>query len=223
VILGFDTATAATTVALLDGERVAAEARHDPEPVDRPGHASELLALIDAAMARAGAGWEDLDRIVAGVGPGSFTGLRIGVATARALAQSRETLALAGVSSLAILAAGLREVHPGRPVTAVIDARRGEVFAADFAADGTALSAPEAIAPGELAKRLPGRLAGGDGSVRFRAELEAGGAEIPPSDSPLHRVSAAHACRLGATVEPVAPGYLLPLYVRRPDAELRKP
>jgi tRNA threonylcarbamoyladenosine biosynthesis protein TsaB len=223
VILGFDTATAATTVAWLGSDGAASEARHDPEEGERPRHGSELLGLIDRVMGLAGSGWDDVDRLVVGLGPGSFTGLRIGVATARALAQARGITAVSGVSTLAALAAGVSEAYPGRPVTAVIDARRGEVFAAAFGPGGDPLGVPEALAPEVLATRLAGTLAAGDGSVRFRAELEAGGADIPPEDSPVHRVSAIHVCRLGAEAQPVPPDALLPHYIRAPDAEMRKP
>lgn len=219
MILGLDTATPATTVALLGAGGEVHEARHDPRPGERPGHGTRLLALIDAVMAEAGAEWAEVETIATGIGPGLFTGLRIGVSTARALGQAR-ALPLAGVSSLAALAAGAREALL-RPVTAVIDARRGEVFAVAFDAAGRALGEPAAVRPSELARRLSGALAVGDGSVRFREELEAGGAEIPADDSPLHRLSAVHVCRLGAEAEPVGPDGLLPSYVRAPDAELR--
>jgi tRNA threonylcarbamoyladenosine biosynthesis protein TsaB len=171
-------------------------------------------------MGEAGATWPDLERIGAGVGPGSFTGLRIGIATARALGQAHG-LALAPVSSLAALAQGAREAL-GRPVTAVLDARRGEVYALAFDAGGRPLGEAEALAPEALATRLAGALAVGDGSLRFREQLEAAGAEIPAGDSQLHRLSAVHVCRLAAEVEPVAPEGLLPHYVRAPDAEQRR-
>jgi tRNA threonylcarbamoyladenosine biosynthesis protein TsaB len=210
VILGLDTATPATAVAVWAPDGAAVERRDDPAPGERPGHASRLLALVDEVVDD----WGAIARIAVGVGPGGFTGLRIGVATARALAQARD-LPLVGVSSLAALAAGAS--HDG-PVVAVIDARRGEVFAAS---PGT--FEPVALAPDALAARIaPGSLAVGDGAVRFRAELERAGAAVPADDSPLHRVSALEVCRLGAAGEPADRDALLPDYRREPDAKPRQ-
>src|SRR5918997_3507019 len=124
MILGLDTATAATAAAVWAPGGPAAEARDDPEPGARPAHATRLLALVEEALERAGAGWEELERIAVGVGPGGFTGLRHGIATARALAQGRG-LPLTGVSSLEALARGAA-AEAGAPdalVLAVIDAR----------------------------------------------------------------------------------------------------
>ncbi len=217
--LGLDTATAATAAAVLLPDGRSAEARDDPAPDDRPSHASRVLALIEQALADVGATWEDVGRIAVGVGPGGFTGLRIGVATARALAQGRG-LPLVGVGSLHALAAGA----PARDeVAAVIDARRGEVFAAVWRTGELALE-PCAITPGDLAARLgPGALAVGDGAVRFRAELEGAGASVPADGSPEHRVSAIQVCRLGARAQPADRGRLLPDYRREPDAKPSSP
>jgi len=218
VILGMDTATAATAVAVWAPE-VAVERRDDPPDGARPAHASRLLALIEEAFSEAGVAWESIDRIAVGVGPGGFTGLRIGIATARALAQARD-LPLVGVSSLAALCEGSDPQHEGsdpQRVVGVIDARRGEVFAASPGA-----FEPVALAPAALAERIvPGSLAVGDGAVRFREELERAGAIVPVDHSPLHRVSAAQICRLGADVEPGDRDALLPDYRREPDAKPR--
>jgi tRNA threonylcarbamoyladenosine biosynthesis protein TsaB len=209
VILGMDTATPSTAVAVWAPDGPAAERRHDPAPGERPGHAARLLALVNELVAD----WSEIDRIAIGIGPGGFTGLRIGIATARALAQARD-LPLVGVSSLAALAAP----HDGR-VVAVIDARRGEVFAASPGA-----FEPVALAPAALAARIePGSLAVGDGAVRFRVELERAGATVPADDSPLHRVSALEVCRLGAAGDPADRDALLPDYRREPDAKPRHP
>jgi tRNA threonylcarbamoyladenosine biosynthesis protein TsaB len=203
VILGLDTATPSTAVALL-GDGVAIERRDDPPPGTRPNHTSRLLTLVEEVLE--GRGWSVVTRIAVGVGPGGFTGLRIGVATARALAQAND-IPLVGVSSLAALAAG-------RPVVAVIDARRGEVFAA-----GPGFG-PQAITPAALAARIePGSLAVGDGAVRFREELERAGAAVPVGESPFHRVSALQICRLGAERDPGDRDALLPDYRREPDAK----
>ena len=225
MILGIDTSTAATAAAVWAPDGPAFEARHDPVEGERPGHAGRLLELVEAALDGAGAGWEDVERIAVGVGPGGFTGLRHGIATARALAQGRG-LPLAGVSSLEALARGARaEALAGagdRAVLAVIDARRGEVFAAAWQGAERLLE-PVAIDPGELAAslgagRLAGPLAAGDGAVRFREQLERAGALVPDDRSPAHRVSALEVCRLGAAGEGIDRDRLVPDYRREPDA-----
>ena len=134
-ILGFDTATRATAVALFAPDGLALEARDDPPPGERPRHTTRLLPLIVELLDAAGLGWDDLERVAVGVGPGTFTGLRIGIATARGLAVARG-LPLVGVSTLESLAlGGIDAVTQGRigadvdAVAAVLDARRGEVFA----------------------------------------------------------------------------------------------
>jgi tRNA threonylcarbamoyladenosine biosynthesis protein TsaB len=217
VILGLDTATPATAVAVWAPDGPAVERRDDPPLGQRPGHAGRLLILVEEALDAAGAGWADVERIGVGVGPGGFTGLRLGVATARALSQSRD-LPLVGVSSLRALYEGVRGEHAG-PVFAVIDARRGEVFAAGWL-DGEPLLEPVAIAPAELAVRIPpGAVAVGDGSVRFRSELERAGADVPADGSAAHRVRALEVCRLAARGAPTDRDELLPDYRREPDAK----
>ena len=224
MILGLDTSTAATAAAVWAPDGPAFEARHDPAEGERPGHAGRLLALVEAALDGAGAGWDDVERIAVGVGPGGFTGLRHGIATARALAQGRG-LPLAGVSSLEALARGAARLAGDRPVLAVIDARRGEVFAAAWQGAERQLY-PIAIDPAELAAslgagRLAGPLAAGDGAVRFREQLERAGALVPEDRSPAHRVSALQVCRLGAVGEGTDRDRLLPDYRREPDAKPR--
>jgi tRNA threonylcarbamoyladenosine biosynthesis protein TsaB len=234
VILGFDTATAATAVAVWAPGGPAVERRDDPAPGERPNHAGRLLVLIEEALAAAGVGWDRVERIAVGVGPGGFTGLRLGIATARALSQARN-LPVAGVSSLEALAAGAAGEAPGAadaigragdeargPIVAVIDARRGEVFAAGFGSHPPSFG-PAALPPADLAARIaPGSLAVGDGAVRFRDELERAGAVVPVDGSELHRVSALQVCRLGAALEPGDRDALLPDYRREPDAKPRQ-
>jgi len=211
VILGLDTATPSTAVALWAPGGPSAERRDDPVPGDRPSHAARLLALVEEILQ---GDWAQVERIAVGIGPGGFTGLRIGIATARALAQARD-LPLVGVSSLAALAAAAAGEPP---VVAVIDARRGEVFAAS-----PGVFEPLALAPEALAARIePGSLAVGDGAVRFRSELERAGAVVPADGSSLHRVSALEVCRLGAAGEPADRDALLPDYRREPDAKPRQ-
>jgi tRNA threonylcarbamoyladenosine biosynthesis protein TsaB len=219
-ILGFDTSTSELSVAITSGPAVLAEHEAGPDERGRPRHATALLAAVEAALAEAG-GWERIGRLAVGVGPGTFTGLRIGVATARALAQARG-LGLAGVSSLAALAAGAEDAEPDRPRLAVIDAKRGEAFAALYDATGGEIWPAWVGSPAELAERvgdLPAPpLAVGDGSVRFRNELESAGATVPEDGDPAHRLRARHLCRLAAEAPDARD--IEPDYLRRPDAEL---
>ena len=241
-ILAFDTATRATTVALSGVGNVVYTARDDPPAGERPGHATRLLPLTALIMERAGIGWDGVDRVAVGVGPGTFTGLRIGIATARALARARgiplvgvstlQSLALAGPQGRAALA--VADVDPARSslfdvVLAVLDARRGEVFAASWRMDevdgfDTALLLPRAFAPETLAELVtplgPTTLAIGDGAIAFREALERSGAFIPDDDSPLHRVTATNHCRLAAGLQPSVPDEVRPDYLRLPDAEI---
>ena len=207
MILGFDTSTSATAVCLFDGDR---SWEHEP-PVARlhepPGHAAELMPTVARLLDAAGAGFGDLEAVAVGIGPGTFTGLRIGVATARALAHARG-LPLHPVSSLAALAAGIDDDRP----LAVIDARRGEVYVA------LAGETPFAARPEELGERFRGALAAGDGSIRFREILESAGIRVAPGDSRMHVVRALHICRLAGAVPATPPEAVLPCYLRAPDA-----
>jgi len=222
-ILALDTATSSTSVAALDPRRPEAsvELRHDPGPGERPGHATRLLGLCEEALAAAGLGWDDIGLLAVGIGPGGFTGLRVGLATAHGLALARG-LPLAGVSSLRALAQPARHVAPGGRSAAVLDARRGEAFVAAFDGPAPALE-PVALAPERLAEALAGlpgpRLAVGDGALRFRSVIEAAGLDIPEGDSPLHRVRATSVARLALGVRPGIAAKVLPEYLRRPDAE----
>jgi tRNA threonylcarbamoyladenosine biosynthesis protein TsaB len=243
-ILAFDTATPATTVALSGVGDVVYTARDDPPAGVRPGHATRLLPLTALVMERAGIGWNDVDRVAVGVGPGTFTGLRIGIATARALARAR-AIPLVGVSTLQSLALagpqGRNALVLGDPdasrstlfdvVLAVLDARRGEVFAASWRMDevgafDAALVLPRAFAPETLANLVaplgPTTLAIGDGAVAFREVLERSGAFIPDDDSQLHRVTATSHCRLAAGLQPSVPDEVRPEYLRAPDAEMAR-
>jgi tRNA threonylcarbamoyladenosine biosynthesis protein TsaB len=223
IVLGFDTATPSTAVGLRLADGSTLQARDDPAPGEHPGHATRLLAMAEALLAEAGIGWNALQRIAVGVGPGTFTGLRVGVATARGLAQSLE-IEPVGVSSLRALAEAAGKEDGGQ-LLAAIDARRGEVFVATYAA-GEELAPPRALAPEDLAGVLAGTdrrwRAVGDGALRYRAHLESAGATVPAEDSPLHQVSGEAICELGARAE-IAAGAgeaILPDYLRRPDAEI---
>lgn len=228
IVLGLDSATPATVAGLLLEDGQVMETREDPAPGGRPAHATRLLALAAGLLAGAGLSWEHVERIAVGTGPGSFTGLRIGVACARGLAQSLG-VQITGVSTLRALAEGaaFARLHAGgepRPVLAVLDARRGEVYCAGWA-QARELVPPRAIAPEQLGELLDAVdahawLAVGDGAVRFRAHLDRAGVEVSDEASPLHQVSGAVVCRLAAARPGVAPEAVLPDYRRSPDARV---
>jgi tRNA threonylcarbamoyladenosine biosynthesis protein TsaB len=183
-IFAFDTATTVTTCALVrDGELLG----------ERVTSAKEVLAAADELARDAGIEPRDLEAIVVGTGPGSFTSIRIGLATARGLALALD-VPVAGVSTLEAFAGG-------QPV---IDARRGEVFTT-----GPTLARPEGL-------DVAGVRLVGDGAVRHRDVFEAAGAEVPSDDDPDHLPRAhrlvPHATSFGPAeaVEPV--------YLRAPDA-----
>jgi tRNA threonylcarbamoyladenosine biosynthesis protein TsaB len=217
-LLGLDTSTSAASACVLTAEGQVFEVAPPAGRLERPpAHASELMPAVAEAMERAGADWDDLDAIAVGVGPGTFTGLRIGIATARALATAAG-LPLRRVSSLAALAAGI-----DAPVRLpLIDARRGEIFAALYDGGGE-LWPPFAASPEDLIARLReggfSPLAAGDGSLRFRGMLEEAGIQVAPEDSETHVVRALHICRLGAGVQDEPPEAVLPEYLRAPDAK----
>jgi tRNA threonylcarbamoyladenosine biosynthesis protein TsaB len=218
-ILGIDTSTAASAACVLRGDGAVFEIAPEPAALGaRPAQARELMPAIAKTMERAGVAYADLEAIAVGVGPGAFTGLRIGVATARALA-SANVLPLKPVSSLAALAAGI----DAKLALPLIDAKRGELFAALYERDGRRLWGPVAESPEQVAQRVRRAgarpLAAGDGSVRFRGVLEGAGIRVVPDESGSHVVRALHVCRLAAGVPGVAPQAVLPDYVRAPDAK----
>jgi len=195
--LAFDTATAVATSALVDGEEVLGE---------RASRAQTLLEDVDALLRQAGAHPSDLDRLAVGIGPGSFTGVRIGLAVARGLALSLD-LPGSGVSTLAALAAGAPGALP------VIDAKRREVFTL---LDGE----PRVLAPQELPLEA-GRVCVGDGATRYRALLDARGAVVPPDDDERHLPRARFHVTLAGEARPV--DELEPMYLRVPDADRNTP
>jgi tRNA threonylcarbamoyladenosine biosynthesis protein TsaB len=192
--LAFDTATRVATAALVrDGELLG----------ERVSRAVRVLEDADELLRDAGAEQDELTRLVVGTGPGSFTGLRMGLAAARGLALALE-LPVAGVSTLAALAAGAPGALP------IVDAGRREVF--------TVSSGGEAVcrAPQEL-ELEPGSVCVGDGAVRYRAVLEERGARIPPDDDERHLPRARFHVDLARDFGPAE--LVEPLYLRVPDAE----
>jgi tRNA threonylcarbamoyladenosine biosynthesis protein TsaB len=184
-IFAFDTATTTTSCALVQDGAVVGE---------RWTVARSVLAAADELLREANLAPSSLDALVVGTGPGSFTSIRMGLATARGLALA-----------LGVPAAGVSTLHAFAGGQPVIDAKRGEVFTA-----GPTLARPEEL-------DVAGRRLVGDGAVRYREVLEARGAEIPADDDPAHRPAAhlliAHAQSYGPAVE------IEPLYLRDPDAK----
>lgn len=190
LVLAFDTATDVATSALVrDGDVLG----------ERTGSAHALLEDVDELLAHASARAADLDALVVGTGPGSFTSTRMGLALARGLGLALE-IPGAGVSTLDALASTQPGAFP------VIDARRGEVF----------VPGPRAVPPDDLDLE-PGTVCVGSGAVRYRTALERLGAEVPPDDDERHLPQASlHAA--------IARDYgdldgVEPIYARIPDAE----
>jgi tRNA threonylcarbamoyladenosine biosynthesis protein TsaB len=224
-VLGLDTATPDVAVAVVAADGVPlVELLVEPESGGRPRAATALLPGIERAVAESG-GWERIGLIAVGVGPGSFTGLRIGVATARALAQGHGT-ALAPVGTLAALGRGIGQAPEaeGRDRLAAVDARRGEAFVALYDARGAEVWEPFVAPPDVLARRVAELrrppVAAGDGALRFRREIEAAGVDVLDDRHPAHRLSARHLCAIAAGTPPARPEDVEPAYLRRPDAEL---
>ncbi len=191
LILAFDTATdVATSAIVADGTIIA-------ERVSRP---QLLLADVDAMLSAAGLHATDLTGIVVGTGPGSFTGMRIGLSVARGLGLALD-LPVAGVSTLDALAAGADNAYP------VVDARRGEVFVL-----GPAAVSPEGLAPPEGASCV------GSGARKYRDLLVERGADVPADDSELHLPRAALHAALASCFAPA--DTVEPVYVRPPDADV---
>jgi tRNA threonylcarbamoyladenosine biosynthesis protein TsaB len=229
LVLGIDTSTLVGSVALLDGDVLLGETTLRV----RASHGESLLAVVDRAMADAGAKPEDLSLIAYAKGPGSFTGVRIGMATVKGIALAVGT-PIVGVSSLRALAMHCQGA--GGFVCPVTDARRGEVYGAAFAMDAESpreVLAQRASTAAALATDLAALPEGplhllGDGVDRFRADLThrigprarvyATGL-VPPRGAFVAILGAqAHASGLREELATAAPAYLRPA-----DAEYRVP
>jgi tRNA threonylcarbamoyladenosine biosynthesis protein TsaB len=192
LILALDTATDVATSALVwDGEVLG----------ERSSRAATVLEDVDALLRQGGVREAQLEGLVAGTGPGSFTGLRMGLAAVRALALALD-VPVAGVSTLAALAAGTPGAVP------VIDARRREVFT-------LVESDPRCLRPSDL--EVAGATCVGDGAVRYRTVLEEAGAVVPPDESEGHVPRARFHAGLARDFGPAE--LVEPIYLRAPDAE----
>jgi tRNA threonylcarbamoyladenosine biosynthesis protein TsaB len=214
LILALDASTPVTTVAVARGNARDREVLAEISTTGR-GASEALLPAVHDVLDLAGEQLGSVELILAGVGPGTFTGIRIAAATARALSAGTG-IALAKNSTLAALAAPALSCSPD--VLAVLDAKRGQVFARRFSEAGETTGI-HCVRPGALAVEGTPLLVG-DGAVRYRRELSALG-RIPPDGSPLHRVTAAGHI-ISADFVPVGYEDLVPIYVREPDAEVRR-
>lgn len=218
LILAIDTALDACSAAVLDTQSTRLIA-HESQPMQR-GHAEALMPLIDEVMTASGLSYAALDRIAVTVGPGSFTGLRVGISAARGLGLAANR-PVVGITTLAAYAAPLIDGESETPVIAAIDARHGHVYAQVFSSDGATLIKP-AIMPLEEVFR-----AARFGAAHFvgdAAEMLA--AQWPQQFEPpvsINRQAApdiAWVAWLGASVDPdEAPPR--PYYLRAPDAKTK--
>ena len=222
IILSLDTTTRAGSAAVLRGASVLAEIAGDGSRTHGERLPADLVRVLELAAVRL----TDVERFAVAAGPGSFTGLRIGIATVQGLAMASGRLVVP-VSTLEALArAGASE---GRPVGAWMDAQRGEVFAALYAPDGGGvLVAPVSARPAAVLDAWSSALEGreavlvGDGAVRYagaiQASLGAGASVVapPPLAGIIGRIAADHPDRA------VLPHAVIPIYIRKPDAELAR-
>jgi tRNA threonylcarbamoyladenosine biosynthesis protein TsaB len=216
-VLAVDTSTMAGGVALLEDDRVVGESLLDV----RTTHSERLMLAIDRALADAGWRPASIDGLAVAIGPGSFTGLRIGLAAVKGLALAL-TCPIAGVPTLDAMAAGLP--WASRPVCPILDARRDEVYASLYRWDGVAMRREwdyVALSPAALAARLTEPVIGiGDGAVRVSSPWL--NAARPVRRGP----AAAHVGWLGAERlrrgDVVAAAEIVPLYLRPSEAELKR-
>lgn len=219
-ILGFDTALGACSVALLDGDRVAGHAR---EKIQR-GHAEALAPMTEAVMRESGFSFSDLERLAVTTGPGTFTGQRVGLAFARAMALGLKIPAI-GVTTLEVMAAQALWEGNSDWALAISDARRGEVYLGARAASGETLI-EASIMTQDIAVELVVQALGthgsnlvlaGTGAEHLRLILESKEWNLRPAI--VQQPDAIFVARLGAVLA-TSDGPPKPLYLRAPDAKL---
>ena len=209
LLLAFDTATPAVTVALHDGTRVLAE----ESAVDARRHGELLAASIQQVLAAAGVVPGDLTGVAVGVGPGPYTGLRAGLVTARVLG-SALGVPVHGACTLDVIARAAASGAAGRDFVVATDARRKEIYWARYTAAGQRVSGPEVSAPGEAGACCQ---VAGEGALLYPAELGTPIEPRYPSAAWLAEMTAQRIMQ-GAPAGPAEP-----LYLRRPDARIPGP
>jgi N6-L-threonylcarbamoyladenine synthase len=208
IILALDTAGVDCAAALYDSGRntMLGEA----SDMIGKGHAEHLMGIVDRVMDQAGLALSAVDRIAVTIGPGSFTGIRVGVAAARGFALSLGVPAV-GITTLAVMAEAQRQKTPGRPVLTAMDAKRNEIYLQAFNADGEPLDEARAVTVEEaqtVAAAFDGEITG---SATPLLKPDATGDHA--NHFPISLVA-----RLGAAADPSA-GKPKPLYLRGPDAK----
>ncbi|MEQ4302828.1 tRNA (adenosine(37)-N6)-threonylcarbamoyltransferase complex dimerization subunit type 1 TsaB [Plantactinospora sp. B6F1] len=222
LVLVLDSSTPAVTAALAEITADAVAPRGERSVVDARAHGELLAPQVSELLAEAGARPADLAAVVAGVGPGPFTGLRVGLVTAASMGQ---TLGIPTYGVPSLDAIGHAATHPrsgaaaaeSGPVLVATDARRREIYWAVYDLAGQRLAGPEVDTPAAVAERareLGVRVAVGEGARRYADILG-----LPPGAGPLYPPPYALAELAAERVRAGAPGdQLTPLYLRRPDA-----
>ena len=220
-ILAADTSTTAATVAVTDGDRLLASRHRNPGET----HSRHLLAMIDGVLEDAGCTLSEMDALVTGIGPGSFTGVRIGVGTLKGIADALEK-PLYGISSLDLVAA--RFAASERPVRVVLDARRGEVYTCKYEMNGgfpVAFEPPRVCSPeAAVAEDAPDILIAGSGVEAFRERFDS---LIPEASRGNLRfgepdvVFGSWLVMQDMGARSGVPAEVLPLYLRKSDAEIQ--
>lgn len=216
-VLAVDTALQRCSVVVMEDGRVLAERVAGMEK----GHAEHLAPMAAAVLAEAACRVADLDRVGVVVGPGGFTGVRIALAFARGLAIGR-SLPVIGVSSLAALAAAVEDAAGDAAIAAVIDARRGQLYAALFDSSGDELIAPFAASPEQVVENVA--TVAGDrpiAAVGSGVEIVATRTNWRRSAAPA-QIDIRAVARLTA-LRPAPSGPPAPLYLRAPDAKPPRP
>lgn len=213
IVLAIDTAGAACATAIYDSnqDRILAEVTE----VIGKGHAEKLMAMVDDVLAKAGKTLPDLHRIAVTIGPGSFTGIRVGLAAVRGLALALG-IDCVGISTLSVLASAYREEKWDRngEVLAAMDAKRDEVYVQTFGAGGEPMDAPALVSVDDFRQMVAG-VGGVAGSARHL--LPQGHQDLLPEEGAMDRFPIEHVARLGAVAE--VSGKPKPLYLRGPDAK----